>query len=153
MIRLGEHDIETNPDCTDGFCADPVIDITPGEIIIPVNTNFSNFKHDIAIIRLSQKIKFSGLPFSGVLNYSDLQYLKVYLKILKFIKFFLAFVKPICFVHGNIYSKNLVGTTAEVAGWGIYDIGTLISLMCSIIFIKLEKLFKLNYLNSTLHHR
>lgn len=36
---------------------------------------------------------------------------------------FPGYVMPICMLHGMLMTKNYVGETSEVAGWGIYDIG------------------------------
>jgi len=36
---------------------------------------------------------------------------------------FPGYVMPICLLHGNVMTKNYVGKTSEVAGWGIYETG------------------------------
>lgn len=61
-IRLGEYDITTDRDCYKGFCIDPVVDIPIAEIIpheryLPDSMNQYN---DIALIRLSQSVKFGN---------------------------------------------------------------------------------------------
>jgi hypothetical protein len=34
------------------------------------------------------------------------------------------YILPICMIHGILVTKSYVGESSEVAGWGIYDIGT-----------------------------
>lgn len=34
---------------------------------------------------------------------------------------------PICMISGELLVKDFVGETAEVAGWGIYDISKTLS--------------------------
>ena len=36
--------------------------------------------------------------------------------------FYLENVKPICMVRDELLAEDFVGKTAEVAGWGIFDI-------------------------------
>lgn len=60
MVRLGEHNTETNPDCENNYCANPVQDIDPVQIIVHKHYNTPLFKHDIALIRLSQPITYNG---------------------------------------------------------------------------------------------
>ncbi|KAK0182936.1 hypothetical protein PV327_001017 [Microctonus hyperodae] len=95
MVRLGEHNTETNPDCENNYCANPVQDIDPVQIIVHKHYNTPLFKHDIALIRLSQPITFND------------------------------YVKPICLPHGALLTKNMVGEIAEAAGWGIVDLDNL----------------------------
>ncbi|XP_034950608.1 CLIP domain-containing serine protease 2-like isoform X2 [Chelonus insularis] len=92
IIRLGEHNSETNPDCENGYCADPVQDIEPSKIIIHKQYNKPHFKNDIALIRLNRPAKFHD------------------------------YVSPICLPSGPLLTKNLTGSIAETAGWGIFDI-------------------------------
>ncbi|KAM0737338.1 CLIP domain-containing serine protease HP8 [Formica fusca] len=91
-IRLGEHNILTDPDCERGYCAEPVQDFVPKSIITHKDYNKPVFKNDIAIIRLNKPAVYNE------------------------------FVKPICMMSGELLLKNFIGETAEVAGWGIYDI-------------------------------
>lgn len=91
-VRLGEHNTRTNPDCENGYCAEPVQDFKPQSITFHERYNNPRFKNDIAIIRLDRP--------------ADLN----------------EFVLPICLVRGPLLEKSFLGEKAEVAGWGIYDI-------------------------------
>ncbi|XP_011874753.1 PREDICTED: uncharacterized protein LOC105565840 [Vollenhovia emeryi] len=91
-IRLGEHNTLTDPDCEKGFCAEPVQDFLPESIIIHEDYNNPMYKNDIAIVRLNKPAVYNE------------------------------HVKPICMMSGDLLRKNYLGETAEVAGWGIYDI-------------------------------
>ncbi|KAG5334970.1 EAST protease, partial [Acromyrmex charruanus] len=91
-VRLGEHNILTDPDCEQGYCAEPVQDFLPESIIVHESYNKPEFKNDIAIIRLNKPVIYNE------------------------------HVKPICMMNDELLSKDFVGETAEVAGWGIFDI-------------------------------
>lgn len=75
-IRLGEWNINTNPDCFDDkrlYCADEVVDVTPGNVISHHKFNRTgNMEHDIALIRMKNNLDFSYfidkicLPSSGM---------------------------------------------------------------------------------------
>ncbi|KRT82250.1 Trypsin [Oryctes borbonicus] len=74
FIRLGELDTRSNIDCEElnGFthCGDPFLDIPIEKKVIHENYNPINFKNDIALVKASNKIKFSDyiqpicLPFN-----------------------------------------------------------------------------------------
>ncbi|XP_036151132.1 CLIP domain-containing serine protease 2 [Monomorium pharaonis] len=91
-IRLGDHNILTDPDCEQGYCAEPVQDYLPESIIAHEDYNKPLYKNDIAIIRLNKPVIYNE------------------------------HVRPICMMSGEFLRKNFVGEIAEVAGWGIYDI-------------------------------
>lgn len=91
-IRLGEHDTQTNPDCENGYCGEPVQDFQPESIAFHKQYNNPRFKNDIAVIRLNRPVVFNE------------------------------FVLPICTIRGALLEKDFVGENAEVAGWGIEDI-------------------------------
>jgi len=59
-VRLGEHNILTNPDCEQGYCAEPVQDFLPESVIVHENYNKPEFKNDIAIIRLNKSVIYNG---------------------------------------------------------------------------------------------
>ena len=59
-IRLGEHNTNTNPDCENGYCAEPVQDFKPESISVHQDYNIKPFKNDIAIIRLDKPVVFNG---------------------------------------------------------------------------------------------
>ncbi|KAK2583734.1 hypothetical protein KPH14_009652 [Odynerus spinipes] len=91
-VRLGEHNTMTNPDCEEDYCADPVQDFKIVSTIFHEGYNKRLFRNDIAIVRLNRPAIYNE------------------------------FVMPICMPYGPLLEKNFVGETAEVAGWGIYDI-------------------------------
>jgi len=59
-VRLGEHNIQTDPDCEQGYCAEPVQDFLPESIIVHEDYNNPAYKNDIAIIRLNKPIVYNG---------------------------------------------------------------------------------------------
>ncbi|XP_031619835.1 serine protease easter-like [Contarinia nasturtii] len=83
-VRLGEHDLNTDPDCTedDGEtqCAPHVVDMEFSEIIIheEYNPSSSTQYNDIALIRLSNSVEFTNflkpicLPFESTLRDGNL---------------------------------------------------------------------------------
>jgi len=95
-VRLGEYDVESDEDCvtrkfSDPECADPVVDV-PVDELIPheqYNPNDANQFHDIALIRLARKVKYTD------------------------------FIKPICIATSfDDLSKQYTDKTLFVAGWG-----------------------------------
>lgn len=95
-VRLGEWDTATAVDCDESFtdgtvCNDPPVDI-PVELKIPhenYDPHGSNQHNDIALLRLSQEVRFS------------------------------TFIRPICLpveptIRNNLFEKQ----TLSVAGWG-----------------------------------
>jgi hypothetical protein len=95
-VRLGEYDVRSDPDCVGNICADFVQDIQPSKIIIHENFHSHNYDNDIGLVKLKNPIIFS------------------------------IFVKPICFLHGTLMKKDFVGEVAEVVGWGIKNLGTIL---------------------------
>ncbi|XP_032514935.2 phenoloxidase-activating enzyme 1-like [Danaus plexippus] len=87
-VRLGEYDLQTDIDCSDGLCADPVQEISV-QSAYP-NLGFSdqniNRKDDIALVRLSKRATYSY------------------------------YVQPICLADNSL--RLDVGTDVYVAGWG-----------------------------------
>lgn len=59
-IRLGEHNIRTDPDCEDGVCADPYYDYYPKEVVIHKDYGNPRLKNDIALIRLDRRVVLSS---------------------------------------------------------------------------------------------
>lgn len=66
-VRLGEHDIESNPDCTENVgdqkeCALPVVNVAIEELIPheEYNPDDRNQYHDIALLRLKQDVEYTG---------------------------------------------------------------------------------------------
>uniref|UniRef100_A0A1B6HWG7 Peptidase S1 domain-containing protein n=1 Tax=Homalodisca liturata TaxID=320908 RepID=A0A1B6HWG7_9HEMI len=92
-VRLGEHNVRTNPDCEDGVCAPPVQDITIEENTCHENYTEDLLHEDICILRLTNPIQFND------------------------------FVSPICLpIHDFFQQINYEGKSLEVAGWGVSDI-------------------------------
>lgn len=94
-VRLGEHNTNTNPDCTGSgdskFCTPSHIDIPVEEGIIHegYDPDNSNQYHDIGLLRLSKDVQFTDS------------------------------VKPICLPTTSfIQNINLAGRKLVVAGWG-----------------------------------
>lgn len=59
-IRLGEHNTLTDPDCQQGYCAEPVQDFLPESIIVHKDYNNPIYKNDIAIVRLNKPAIYNG---------------------------------------------------------------------------------------------
>lgn len=60
-IRLGEYDTQSEEDCLDGVCADPVLEI-PVHRAIPhpgYSDRNTNRKDDIALVRLANRVRYS----------------------------------------------------------------------------------------------
>lgn len=60
QVRLGEHNSNTDPDCTNGVCAPKVQDIDVEEYDCHKGYNKTSFHHDICLIRLAKPIQFNG---------------------------------------------------------------------------------------------
>lgn len=61
VVRLGEHHLETDPDCQGLQCAPPTQNFTPTDIIIhPDFDTRVSVSDDIALIRLDRKVKLGG---------------------------------------------------------------------------------------------
>jgi transmembrane serine protease 9 len=60
LVRLGEHNSRTNPDCMDEVCAPPVQDIDIEEFFSYGGYGVPIAKHDIALLRLQHKPDMNG---------------------------------------------------------------------------------------------
>jgi len=95
-VRLGEWDMTSNPDCDASYvneevCAPPVNDYGIEELIIHEKYSPTSFNqhNDLALIRLSQKVKFND------------------------------FVRPICLQSNSaLRNANVVGQSLVVTGFG-----------------------------------
>lgn len=90
-MRLGEWDQQTNPDCEDGYCADPYVDVPVVERIPHENYQPTSKaqENDIALLRLERPVTFTN------------------------------WIKPICLpISPNVRNHNHQDTTFTVAGWG-----------------------------------
>lgn len=61
-VRLGEWDTTTDTDCDNGDCSDPVVDVAVEELLSHenYNPNSKTQENDIALIRLSRDVDFTG---------------------------------------------------------------------------------------------
>lgn len=78
----------------ESVCSDPVVDITVEEKIVheSYEPNSKNQHNDIALLRLSRKVKYTE------------------------------FIKPICLpVDSNLRNADLSGVELDVSGWGQFD--------------------------------
>ena len=60
-VVLGEHNTETDPDCSTRGCSPKALRRTPTKIIIHENYDPKEIHNDIGLIRLDQSIGYSGL--------------------------------------------------------------------------------------------
>ncbi|XP_034247364.1 phenoloxidase-activating factor 3-like isoform X1 [Thrips palmi] len=94
FVRLGEHDLNQNPDCDDlKFCSDDVLNITVEEIIPYPGYRKENANpyHDIALIRLSREVEVIDNPW----------------------------LRAICLpAPSDATDRSYVGERLWVAGWG-----------------------------------
>lgn len=95
-VRLGDWNIATERDCDNSFvgepiCSDPPVDVAIAEKIPheSYNPQSKDQHNDIALLRLARSVQFT------------------------------AYIKPICLpVASHLRSKNFVGQSLDVAGWG-----------------------------------
>lgn len=89
FVRLGEWDLDTNPDCENNDCANPPIDIDVAEFVTHPQYRKEQQRHDIGLVRLKQPVTFS------------------------------TFVRPICLpTIPTLHMNNLEGRSVQVSGWG-----------------------------------
>lgn len=60
QVRLGEHNVNSDPDCLDGVCAPPVQDINVEEYVCHTGYDSELKQHDICLIRLVKPIQFNS---------------------------------------------------------------------------------------------
>ncbi|KAJ8673115.1 hypothetical protein QAD02_004377 [Eretmocerus hayati] len=95
FVRLGEYNVDTDPDCANSsFCADPFRDYPIRQIIRHEYYNPRTVVNDIALIRVRKRIKFTS------------------------------FIRPICLLRGNLLKRDFADQASLVAGWGICDMNT-----------------------------
>lgn len=58
VVRLGDRDVDTDPDCVGSFCAPSVMDVDIEEKV--VCDGHEHGLNDIALIRLARPVAFSG---------------------------------------------------------------------------------------------
>uniref|UniRef100_A0A1B6KI46 limulus clotting factor C n=1 Tax=Graphocephala atropunctata TaxID=36148 RepID=A0A1B6KI46_9HEMI len=94
-VRLGEHNVTSDPDCVDGVCAPPVQDIVVDEYLCHEDYDTKSYQNDICLLRLANPIQFNN------------------------------YVTPICLPAYDTFLKaSFDSSTMEVAGWGVTDIVT-----------------------------
>ena len=61
-VCLGEHNLTSNPDCEWTDCAEPFIEVAVEKSIVheEYEANDTNYRHDIALIRLNKTVVFNG---------------------------------------------------------------------------------------------
>ncbi|KAL1460991.1 hypothetical protein WDU94_012924 [Cyamophila willieti] len=92
FVRLGEWDVDTDPDCQNGVCAPLVQDITVVDVIShKFYSNDEHMKNDIALLRLEKP---------PILN---------------------RYVQPICLPYGPALTRDFTGEDTIVAGWGLTE--------------------------------
>lgn len=95
VIRLGEYNLSTDPDCVDGTCAPSHQTFSPASILRhPSFNSRGTVTDDIALVRLNGTVSFN------------------------------AYVQPVCLPPADIdISTFLSGRQATVAGWGVTERG------------------------------
>ncbi|XP_064292592.1 transmembrane protease serine 9-like [Plodia interpunctella] len=94
-VRLGEHDVRTDPDCVLDVCAPKVQDVKVKRTIIHPQFNNPEFHNDLAIIELEKPVKLNN------------------------------YVAPICLPSTPEQTSTLkLGEMVTVAGWGKTNITT-----------------------------
>nr|ADJ58583.1 seminal fluid protein HACP049 [Heliconius melpomene] len=94
VIRVGEYDTETNPDCQLYVCAPPVQDKKIREIKVHPNFNKPAYHNDLAIIVLDSPVKLND------------------------------YVLPICLPRAEQLQSLSLGELLMVAGWGKMNMTT-----------------------------
>ncbi|KAJ3647406.1 hypothetical protein Zmor_019285 [Zophobas morio] len=92
-VRLGEHNLRTNPDCDkDGDCAPKYLSVDVVERVV-FKTYKKNQYHDIALLRLKEEVEFSD------------------------------FIKPVCLptTVKDVYRSYRGENNVIVAGWGLTE--------------------------------
>ncbi|XP_072929943.1 CLIP domain-containing serine protease HP8-like [Epargyreus clarus] len=94
-VRLGEWDTETEIDCEDGFCSDPVVDLKVDKILVYPKYDKKNLTSgDIALLRLERSVTFTD------------------------------FVRPVCLPSTPYVAKqDYIDSTYTTAGWGLTEFG------------------------------
>ncbi|KAJ8681752.1 hypothetical protein QAD02_017544 [Eretmocerus hayati] len=93
IARLGDYDLETDPDCAHNVCAEPYADYTISNVTRHEQYSQITRINNIAIVKTDEKIKFND------------------------------FIQPICLVIGktkDFLEKSYIGEKAWIAGWGTW---------------------------------
>jgi hypothetical protein len=84
IIKLGEHNLETDIDCEGNHCADPPQVFYPERVIVPREYNETTLKHDLALIELDEPAQMSQ------------------------------YVLPVCLPSGDLMKNDLMSMVVEV---------------------------------------
>ena len=110
-MRLGEHNLRTNPDCDkDGDCAPKYLSVDVVERVV-FKTYKKNQYHDIALLRLKEEVEFSGMEKNNNIKTSNI--------------FVPDFIKPVCLptTVKDVYRSYRGENNVIVAGWGLTETG------------------------------
>ncbi|XP_014226467.1 melanization protease 1-like [Trichogramma pretiosum] len=90
-IRVGDHNLVTNPDCEGAECNDPYVDHQIAKVIAHEKFNGPvKLQHDIALVMVTEPIEFTE------------------------------WVRPICLPRGSMLGRDFIRDTIEVSGWAEY---------------------------------
>ncbi|KAJ9596107.1 hypothetical protein L9F63_012691, partial [Diploptera punctata] len=128
-VRIGEYDLQTDPDCMenengDSECANSPIDYRIETTVPHPSYSPSNLQNDIALVRIRGKINFRTDS-----------------------------IKPICLPIGSDQTRNLLGQKLIVSGWGTTEKGTSsnVLLKVSVPVVSREKCESVYNRSSSLH--
>jgi hypothetical protein len=86
-VKLGEHNLETEIDCENGFCAEKPQIIYPRKVFLPKEYDLDEINHDIAIVELNEPANITR------------------------------FVSPICLPTGDLIADNLMSQVVEIVSF------------------------------------
>ncbi|KAJ8681742.1 hypothetical protein QAD02_017534 [Eretmocerus hayati] len=89
VVRLGEVNVETNPDCIETSCNEGYEDYNVSKIVVHSRFSPDYFYNDIALVRVDRDVRFS------------------------------AYIYPICLLKGRLFDKDYVEESLHIAGWGL----------------------------------
>lgn len=67
-VRIGEYDTTTDPDCSSGFCAPPVVNHGISHVIVHPDYVSGQYHHDIALVVLKTPLNYTGKSSSVTNN-------------------------------------------------------------------------------------
>ena len=128
FVRLGEHTFNSSKDCQVGIesnrtiCSDPPVNITVQHV--DVHPDFKeipgHYKNDIGLIRLNEKVNYTGKSHFETANISIIMILQPITSTKYLI--ILDYIRPICLpLMGDSKLRNKNDQTMMLAGWGFTD--------------------------------
>ena len=128
FVRLGEHTFNSSKDCQVGIesnrtiCSDPPVNITVQHV--DVHPDFEeipgHYKNDIGLIRLNEKVNYTGKSHFETANISIIMILQPITSTKYLI--ILDYIRPICLpLMGDSKLRNKNDQTMMLAGWGFTD--------------------------------